>query len=304
MCSSDLDAEDFESNAWDNLEWDTKSIGHSELFDIHDSEQREQYVCNCLEQMKEATIQMQELTLEYQLVTSYLKDIEEIDALPPDQRTAIEIEAKKISQIEEERGKYRQSRNLLSQIQYEMVERLQEEIPQGYQKLKDSEEYQYKIKQDLVRLDGERHAYEYRKEELNATIYNTRGMSLICLGAIIICLVMLLLLQYTFGLDTQIGYILSSSAAAITITCLYIKYFEAKRELQRVEKSTKKLVLLQNKVKIRYVNNSQLLDYLMIKYNVTSALELKTIWEKYQEEQEGKKMFLKTGAQLEEASTR
>ena len=44
--------------------------------------------------------------------------------------------------------------------------------------------------------------------------------------------------------------------------------------------------MLQNKVKIRYVNNTNLLDYLYIKYDIGSAETLKTMWERYQEEKD------------------
>jgi hypothetical protein len=52
----------------------------------------------------------------------------------------------------------------------------------------------------------------------------------------------------------------------------------------RVEKSINKIVLLQNTVKIKYVNNTNLLEYLYVKYDVNSSNELKKLWDKYIEE--------------------
>ena len=52
----------------------------------------------------------------------------------------------------------------------------------------------------------------------------------------------------------------------------------------RVEKGINKLVLLHNTVKIRYVNNTNLLEYLYVKYDVNSSNELKKLWDKYLEE--------------------
>ena len=51
--------------------------------DMHDKKQRERYVKACLEQMAEASKELETLGSEYNLVTSYLTDMEEIDALPP-----------------------------------------------------------------------------------------------------------------------------------------------------------------------------------------------------------------------------
>ena len=51
-----------------------------------------------------------------------------------------------------------------------------------------------------------------------------------------------------------------------------------------MERSINQLVLLQNTVKIRYVNNTNLLEYLYVKYDVNSSHELKKLWDKYLEE--------------------
>ena len=56
------------------------------------------------------------------------------------------------------------------------------------------------------------------------------------------------------------------------------------KEIKRVEKGMNRIILLQNTVKIRYVNNVNLLDYLYLKYNVKSAREWKSLCDIYEEE--------------------
>jgi hypothetical protein len=48
--------------------------------------------------------------------------------------------------------------------------------------------------------------------------------------------------------------------------------------------------MLQNQVKIRYVNNTNLIDYLCIKYGVNSAKELTTLYDKYLQEKKDREM--------------
>ena len=72
--------------------------------------------------------------------------------------------------------------------------------------------------------------------------------------------------------------------AAGALTLVYVKHGDSERELARVNKAINKIVLLQNTVKIRYVNNTNLLEYLYIKYDVDSASDLKKLWAKYEEE--------------------
>ena len=69
--------------------------------DMHDKKQRERYVKACLEQMAEASKELETLGSEYNLVTSYLTDMEEIDALPPEIREQLGNMAKKIVDIED-----------------------------------------------------------------------------------------------------------------------------------------------------------------------------------------------------------
>ena len=53
-----------------------------------------------------------------------------------------------------------------------------------------------------------------------------------------------------------------------------------------MENGINRIILLQNKVKIRYVNNTNLLDYLYLKYGVKSRQELETLWNDYKLEKD------------------
>ena len=60
-----------------------------------------------------------------------------------------------------------------------------------------------------------------------------------------------------------------------------------------------KLILLQNKVKIRYVNNTNLLDYLCLKYQVSGSEELDRLWEQYQTELKEREKYHQTSSELD-----
>ena len=66
-----------------NPQEETEGLRRDDV-DMHDKRQRERYVRTCLEQMAEASKELETLGSEYNLVTSYLTDMEEIDALPPE----------------------------------------------------------------------------------------------------------------------------------------------------------------------------------------------------------------------------
>ncbi len=278
-------------------EWSDTNLNR-DFINFHEKKQRQDYVSACLERMAEASNKIDELTGEYNVVTAYLQDTEEIDALPKEIRVQIDYDAKKIVSAQRDRNHYLDNANRMPDDKYERLERLEDEVPDGIKKLKKEEEYQVLVKRDLSRLDSEKYAYLYRLDEAENAIANLKGMTGICLGALAVCVVMLLIMQFGFEMDTTIGYLIVVAAAAITLTVLFVKYSDAVKEETTVENCIAKIVTLQNKVKIRYINNKQLLDYLYLKYGVTKAAELDELWKKYSEEKNERKKFEKAEEDL------
>lgn len=285
-----------EAAAEDN--WDEVSLKR-ENRDMHDKAQRERYIEGCLEQMAEAASASDKLAGEYNAVTAYLKDIEEIEALPQEEAEQLKANAKAVESLESEHRNYISKPGRMSDSKYHQLECIEEEIEEGLEKIRSAEKYQGAIRQDLSRLGGERHAYQYRREELRATLENTKGMAVICAIAITACFAMLLILQFVFSLDTQLGYLITAAAAAITITIIDLRHLDARKELKKVENAINRLILLQNRVKIRYVNNTNLLEYYYLKYDVSKGSELEHLWSQYQKEREERENYKQTSVDLD-----
>ncbi len=282
----------------DEYGWEDIVYNHTEV-DFTDEEQRSRYITNCLEQMAEASREINQLNGEYGLVTAYLTDMEEIEALPEEPRQELNQVANKLVALEKERQQYYGKKDRMRDSDYYNMRKQESEVQEGIEKLREAEKYNKLVKQDLHRLDGERHAYDYRKKELLTMQNNLRGMAVIFISALIACLLMLAVLQFVFEMNAYVGYFITVLAAAIAITIVCVKYIDADREIGSVEKSISKLIQLQNKVKIRYVNNTNLLDYLYIKYDTDSAAELEKRWKCYQEEKEERKQFAEAEAKTE-----
>lgn len=282
--------EDFD---WEHIVYDHANV------DFNDEEQRHRYITNCLEQIAEASKEINLLNGEYGLVTAYLTDMEEIEALPEEPREEIDRIANQLVYLEKERERYRSRKNRMQDSEYYCMRKQEDEVEEGIAKLQEAEKYGKLVKQDLQRLDGERHAYEYRRRELVTMQANLRGMAVIFLSALVACVAMLAVLQFAFEMNTYIGYFLAVMAAAIAITVVCVKYIDAEREAVSVQKGIGKLIQLQNKVKIRYVNNINLLEYLYMKYDTDSAAKLQKQWQFYQEEKEERKQYAEAEAKIE-----
>lgn len=278
---------------WENLVYDRSDV------DFQDEEQRSRYITNCLEQMAEAAKEIHLLTEEYTQVTSYLTDMEEIEALPDQEREGLNKIARQLLAQEQECERYRGKENRMGDNEYYQMRKQENEIQEGIDKLKECERYGNLVRQDLKRLDRERSAYEYRRVELETMMNNFRGMSVIFITAFTICMVLLVILQFAFEMDTKMGYLLAAGAVVVAVAVLFARYTDSEKELGRVERAVNKLIQLQNKVKIRYVNNKNLQEYLRIKYDTESAAALEKLWVQYQQEKEERKEFAEAEAKTE-----
>ena len=285
---------DFEDESWERIE------SNRSKFNVHDWDQRKEYVQDCRDRIREASEELENLSFEYGKVTSYLKDIEEIEALPEEERKELNASAEKIQELESRRGAYLEKKNRMSDEKYHQMERMEDEAEEGLRKLSETEDYQNLIRKDMSRLDGEKHAYLYRKDELKGMIADAKGMTIICSVALIVCFVVLFTLKYALRMDIQVGFLLTTGLAALVITLLFIKYTESVKELKRVEKGINRIIMLQNRVKIRYVNNTNLLESLYMKYKVSSAKEFLSLWEKYKVEKEERRRYREAELELDE----
>ena len=293
----DLELE-WESSSIENWDWETL-VKDRNLLKMKDGVERQKFIRSCVEQMRSASDELERVSEEYNTVTAYLKDIEEIEALPSGEAQYVKESAKKIQLYERATKEYREKRGRLSESQFLLMEKYENIMPKPYKDIKAAEDYHSLIKGDLSKLEGEKHAYQYRRAELYRDIANIKGMVMICAMAFAVCLFMLLVLQYGFEMETQLGYILTIGVGATALTILYVKYLDYTKQLERTENGINKIVLLKNTVNIRYVNNKNLLDYLYLKYKVTSGKELLSMWEKYQQEKEERSKDIQNREELD-----
>lgn len=261
-------------------------VFHRENVNMHNKGEREQYLRSCLEQIADAERELRRLEYEYNMVTSHLTDVEELSRAPEEMQLDIREAAGKLDELKEVESRGEERKNRISEEEFSQMRQVETEVEDGLKKLQEAEEYQKLVKSDMRRLNGERHAYEYRRDELEQELKNASGIAAICFIALVVVLILLFVLQVTLRLDVKLGYVAAIFVAAVVILKLFMRHGEAGREIGRVEKDINRLILLQNTVKIRYVNNKNLLDYLCLKFHVEKSADLASLWERYREEKE------------------
>ena len=262
-----------EEESFDYGDWEQLALRRQEV-DMTLPEEREKYVRALLEQSADSASALSDINREYSRVTSYLKDVDEIETLPDSEYDRLVSYANKILSLEQARKEIPEGESRMPEEEYRLIEQIEPEAEEALAKLKENEQYRELVKHDLRRLHAERQAYEIRRQELKSTMHNTKGMSLICICAMGCCFGMLLLFQFGLHMDSSVGYLLTGLVMAGVLVYVYVSYHEAEKELKRVTAGINKLILLQNRVKIRYVNNTNLLDYLYTKYHTESSAML------------------------------
>ena len=116
---------------WNNLfgskkttEYDAQvnEAQYYEVSNFTDDAQRTRYIESCLEQMKAASDEIDILNREYDSVTAYLNDTDEIERLPEHIRTPIQDCATKLLRLEKEFTNYTSKKDLLSSEDYALME--------------------------------------------------------------------------------------------------------------------------------------------------------------------------------------
>ena len=254
---------------------------------------------NC-EQVLESNRQMEELKVEYQAVTSYLTDIQKIDQIPAEDRELLNDAARKIITFTRERSKFQNSTVRISDSQFVNIRKYEEIIPSELTKIKEYDTYQEAINKDMGYLEREKNALYDKREDLEDKQFYLKKISTTISVLVITLFIILYLLQNSFKADMQIPFILTIVMALGCI--IYILYQSSmnRKQSRITDLKINKVIHLLNKVKIKYINNLNALDYNYQKYMVKSYEEFHYLWELYLKAKEEEKRYRQNSELLEQ----
>lgn len=264
-------------------------------------EDKDDVVFKC-DQIVDATYQMEDLRVEYEMVTSYFTDIQTIEELPQEVRTEIMEVAKKIAMLESETSEFLHSDDRISDENFRMIQGMEKNLTEIMGQLKDLEDMDMKIKRDMKHLEAEKNTQEYLQETIGERQRRLR-MFLLVFGTVSSLLVLTLIIV---GILTHnrlltpillIMLVVAGMAALSVVTYRNLSY-----EFKLSEKKENRAINLMNKVKIKYINNTSMLDYLYEKYNIKSLRELEYLYEQYLIMVDEVRKFQRTAGDLRELS--
>lgn len=251
------------------------------------------------EQMIEAAKTLEDTKSEYKMVTSYLNDIQLLEDMSDEEMAEIREAAENVVSLGNTRTEYLKAEKKINDAQYRQMQQEENEIPDAIKRLKSSEAYQAAVARDMRYLESEKTKWIYNAEALREEQDFLRKLSMVLFGVVVVVFAALLVLQFIFEANTQILWMLVLLAAGICVFLIYHRQQNNAEEIKKSDLNRNHSITLLNKMKIKYVNATNAVDYACEKYHVKNSYELNQIWEEYQETAKEREKFLQLNEDLD-----
>lgn len=235
---------------------------------------------------------------EYYIVTSYLNDIELIENLAPDQAEEVQKAADYVAKLNQARDQFLNTSKRISDAQFQMIQRQEDQIPDAIKNLRANEEYQATVKRDMQYLEGEKQEWEIQKKDCRRLQRRLRKTSVFLLFTAASAAVLLLILSMGFSYDLQYAWIGVMAVSFLGAAYIVLRLENSRHDIRQAEVNINYAITLLNKVKIKYVNITNAVDYVHDKYHVRDSREFEYQWDLYQEAMREQEKYRKTNEDL------
>lgn len=248
---------------------------------IEDPEVRQAFYRECAELIDEAVFQSEQAKNEYGLVTNYLSDVQKIETLSGEGKAEVESAARSLLTLESEKERAKKKEPGISDVQKRFFSLHEEEIPGTIQWLRGEEEHQREIEGKMKYLAGEKTAYQVERDEcLERNEFLKKLMIGISIGVGVFFVLFFTVSQQT-GKDLRIPFLLTVIVALLFAMYAVVSTRRNIYNMKVAELKRNKVITVENKIKLRYVNCTWGIDYAYEKYHTTSAMQLETMWKEY-----------------------
>ncbi len=281
-----------------------RSFEHVEISSFS-SEDINNYVISQCEIMEESVKHIDMAMEQYTDVAEHFADIEKIEDAPEELRRQISLEAERVDNLTVDRRIFKSAENKLSNSTYRVMEQYEDEIPKAIEFIEGQETFFDSVKQDMRAVEGEQMALRMEAKALKRRQINIKYgamATLVCLA--IVFSVFVIAIVATEDETNMLLFIIVTVLSAILALGMYALLKTTQRSVYSTEVKLNKTTSMLNKIKIRYVNTSNVLDYEYQKYKITNAHELSRKYKMYLDMKQEQKNVLDMTAKLSQAEER
>ncbi|MDO5127033.1 MAG: hypothetical protein Q4D54_04715 [Eubacteriales bacterium] len=266
--------------------------------DTHAIIDEQQMVQDFCEQLVDVSAHMEEIKNEYRVVTEYLTDIQRIEELPVQLAEDINETAKTIAMLDADRQKYLQSENLLPLEQYNTLVAYEDEVIDTIKRLNEIEMRDSMLKSDMGHLEGEKESLKYTHEDGADSIERLRGILITVLVIFLLTSGGLFAYAAAAKKSVTLYMLIIGAVAMLSFVIAYVRYVDIKKDVRDADTKLNRAISLLNKVKVKYINNVNTMEYIYRKFNVSSCKELEYRFELYQTMLRDEKRFDRADSDL------
>ena len=270
---------------------------------IEDPISIKKHVVNICEQMIDISREIDDVRQEYDQVTAYLNDIQIVEGLQGEQRKQLEEVATHITKLIKARNDYLNAEHKISDETFNQMEEMEAEIPNVIRRLKVNEADLETVKHDLNYLAAEKVEWSVIRQEREEEIALLRKHSMTLLfgfGGVAIMTAILSMMMEWGMLPVFIVALIATLAAAYVV----LRMQECKKDIKQSDVNQNYIISLENRIKIKYVNAKNAVDYTCNRYHVKNSNELTFNYEQYIDICKERERFKQTNEELEYYKTR
>lgn len=256
------------------------------------------------EQLIDVANHVEETKREYQVVTEYLTDIQRIEELPPQMAEELVGVARNIDRLDNNKKVYLQSENLLSMDKFNTMEKYENDIIDTVKNLNEMEMRDTLLKNDMGHLEGEKEDLRFGRDDLADRIDHVRIFMVATLVLFLLVVSTMLVVALATKRNMTIPVLVAGAVAAFFFAVAYISSLTMNRELKDYVAKINRAISLLNKVKVKYINNVNALDYIYEKYDINSSKELERDWELYNQMVRDAKKYYQTNSELRDEESK
>ena len=251
------------------------------------------------EQIMDAARNLEETKREYKTVTDYLTDIQIIENLPEPEFEKIQETAQNVMNLNEARDAYLNRTKTISDAQFVQMEQLEYEMPEIIKRLQENEAYQNVVKRDMQYLEGEKQEWHYYQESLEQEKKLLHRLLYALIGLFAAAVAAIVILGLSMKFDIKMPFVAAALISGALGGMMVWRYQNDGMELKKAHANINRAIVLMNKVKFKYVNVTNAVDYACEKYHVKNSYELSYIWDQYLEAVKEREKYERTNDDLE-----
>lgn len=235
------------------------------------------------EELIELARELEDARSEYRVVTAYLSDVERLQELPEDEKKRLADTAEHMVKLTQDREKLLKKEKKISDVVFREMEREERQMPDVIERYAANEAYLATLERDMNYLENEKLQWEMLGEDYRDSVQRFRFLLRALFSTAIAFVVIMLVLEFAFQVHLITAFVILCAVLAIAGFFVYLKMMHDEREIQQCDVNRNHAIKLLNKVRIKYVNIKNAVDYTSEKYHVRSSRELLKTWEDYQE---------------------